>query len=80
MALVAYDIKRKTNDIALDTEYETVDSTKERKTCETLIRTGLFGPDLAFSFQLAWRRYLRVITGQAMFIWRMLVGFLKRFW
>lgn len=79
MALVAYDIKRKTEDIALNAEYESVDLAKERKTCESLIQTGLLGPDLAFYFQPAWRRYLRVLAGKAMFIWRSLVSLLKRF-
>ena len=37
MALVAYDFKRKTKDIASITEYETIDRTMERKNCEALI-------------------------------------------
>ncbi|KAM5434131.1 hypothetical protein McanMca71_001572 [Microsporum canis] len=36
MALVAYDFKRKTKDIALIAEYTTIDRTKETKTCEAL--------------------------------------------
>ena len=79
MALLAYDIKRKTKDIAINAEYKIVDFASERKTCETLIQTGLLGPDLAFCFQPAWQRYLRVIAGKAMFIWRSLVSLLKRF-
>ena len=37
MALIAYNIKRKTEDIILNIEYKFVDFVKERKTCELLI-------------------------------------------
>lgn len=51
MALLAYDCKRKTKDIALRAEYITVDSVKERKACEGMIRRGLLGPGLALQFR-----------------------------
>lgn len=79
MALVAYDVKRKTRDIALNAECEIVDYTRERKTCETLIQRGLLGPSLALCFQPAWKRYVPAVTGKVMVIWYSLVSLLRRF-
>ncbi|EEH05134.1 protein kinase [Histoplasma capsulatum G186AR] len=62
MALVAYDFKRKTKDIASITEYETIDRTKEEKTCEALIQKGILGPELALRFQPLWRKYLHAAS------------------
>ncbi|PGH02087.1 serine/threonine protein kinase [Helicocarpus griseus UAMH5409] len=70
MALVAFDFKRKTKDFASATEYKTIDRAKERKVCESLIRKGIMGPELALRFQPFWRRYL----GKSMFIWHFLAG------
>lgn len=78
MALVAYDFKRKTKDIALNPECEIVSYTEERKACETLIQGGLLGPDLAFRFQPTWKRYLYVIARKATSIWQSLVNALGR--
>lgn len=77
MAFVAYDVKRKTKDSALNMEYEIIDRAKERKTCETLIQGGLLGPGWAFCFQPAWRRYIHVVMGKAMFIWQGFVNLLR---
>jgi serine/threonine protein kinase len=79
MTLAAYDIKRKTKYVALDAaETEIVDCAKEGKACETLIRQGLLGPDLASRFQPAWRRYLLVIAAKFTSIWRSLINLLRR--
>lgn len=53
MALLVYDVKRKTKDMALNAEYVVIDSAKETKACEALVRRGLLGPELALHFQLA---------------------------
>lgn len=53
MALLAYDFKRKTKDIASNTDHIHVDTKKETETCEALVRGGLLGPELAFRFQPA---------------------------
>ncbi|KAJ5730973.1 uncharacterized protein N7483_005481 [Penicillium malachiteum] len=60
MALIAYDFKRKTKHMFGDTElgYTAIDSAKETKKCQALVRKGLLGPELALSFQPFWRRYL----------------------
>ncbi|KAJ5378191.1 protein kinase domain protein [Penicillium cataractarum] len=78
MALLAYDFKRKTEDMIWNAEYIFVDSAKETKTCEALVRKGLLGPELALRFQPAWRRYLHVIVKRGMFIWQCFLQ--KRFW
>ncbi|KAJ5217360.1 hypothetical protein N7468_010368 [Penicillium chermesinum] len=78
MALLAYDFKRKTKDMIGNTEYIFIDSVKETKTCEALIRKGLLGPELALRFQPAWRRYLHAIVKRSMFIWQYFVQ--RRFW
>lgn len=64
MALLAYDFRRKTKDVASDAGHNpsTVDAAEERKACEALIRRGLLGPELARCFQPAWQRYLRVVA------------------
>ena len=74
MALVAYDFKRKTKDIASIIEYENIDYAKERKTCEALLRRGILGPDLARRFQSFWQIY----TGRSTVIWQILVGLPQR--
>jgi hypothetical protein len=68
MALLAYDFRRKTKDVASDAEHgpSTVDAVKERKACEALIQRGLLGPELARCFQPAWQRYLRVVAEKGM--------------
>lgn len=53
IALLAYDFKRKTKDMIWNAEYIFVDSAKETKTCEALVRKGLLGPELALRFQPA---------------------------
>lgn len=80
MALVAYDFKWKTKDIAFIAEKKTINHIKERNTCEALIQRGLLGPELALRFQPAWRRYLH--AEKRMFIWRTLIGLPRgfRFW
>jgi serine/threonine protein kinase len=78
MALLAYDFKRKTKDMIWNAEYIFVDSAKETKTCEALVRKGLLGPELALRFQPAWRRYLHAIVQRGMFIWQCFLQ--KRFW
>lgn len=78
MALLAYDFKRKTEDMTCNAEYILIDFAKETKTCEALVRRGLLGPDLALRFQPAWRRYLHAIVNRSMLIWQC---FLQRiFW
>ncbi|KAK2873756.1 hypothetical protein FQN49_002102 [Arthroderma sp. PD_2] len=81
MALVAYDVKRKTRDIALNPSYKVIDCRREKKTCEMLIQNGLLGPELARRFQPAWRRYLHAILGKSASFWRSLVDLLGNlFW
>ncbi|KAJ5120800.1 protein kinase domain protein [Penicillium bovifimosum] len=70
MALVAYDLKRKTKDMVSNAEDIFIDSKKETKTCEALVRRGLLGPELALSFQPAWRRYLHAIVKRSVSIWQ----------
>ena len=53
MALLAYDVKRKTKDMTSNAEYVVIDSAKETKACEALVRRGLLGPELALRFQPA---------------------------
>jgi hypothetical protein len=50
MALVAYDFKRKTKDMMRNAKYIVIDSEKETKTCQALVRRGLLGPELALRF------------------------------
>ncbi|EEP81870.1 predicted protein [Uncinocarpus reesii 1704] len=76
MALVAYDFRRKTKDIASVAEYEAIDRTKEKKACEALVRRGLLKPDLALDFQPVWRRYLH--AARRTLIWWILAGLSKR--
>ncbi|KAJ5789284.1 uncharacterized protein N7518_006295 [Penicillium psychrosexuale] len=78
MAFVAYDFKRKTKDMVLSPEYIPIDSVKEIKACEALIRKGLLGPELALRFQPAWRRYLHAFMQRGMFIWQSFLQ--RRFW
>jgi hypothetical protein len=78
MALLAYDFKRKTKDMIWNAEYISIDSAKETKTCEALVRRGLLGPELALRFQPAWRRYLHPIVKRNMFIWQCFLQ--RRFW
>lgn len=73
MALLAYDCKCKTKDIASEAEYRPIDTAKVRKACEALIQRGLLGPDLALRFQSAWRRYLHFIWGKGVLIWQSLL-------
>lgn len=80
MALLAYDCKRKTKDIASVAQHEPTDSAKERKTCEALIQRGLLGPNLALQFQPVWQRYLHAIAEKSMFVWQSLVNLPRRFW
>lgn len=77
MALLAYDCKRKTKDMALETKDILIDSGKERKTCEALVRRGLLGPELALSFQPAWRRCFHSFVKRGLVIWQC---FVQRFW
>ncbi|CAG8929200.1 unnamed protein product [Penicillium salamii] len=70
MALLAYDVKRKTKDMIRNAEYISIDSDEEKKTCKALVRKGLLGPELALSFQPAWRRYLHAIVKRTMSIWQ----------
>ncbi|EEP79781.1 predicted protein [Uncinocarpus reesii 1704] len=60
MALVAYDFKRTTKDIASIIEYEAINYPKERGACEALLKRGILGPDVALRFQPPWRKYLQV--------------------
>ncbi|KAM5442933.1 hypothetical protein MferCBS31731_001805 [Microsporum ferrugineum] len=76
MALVAYDFKRKTKDIASPSDYKIVDYAKEKNACITLLQGGLLGPEWALSYQPAWRRYIHVIIGNFLFIWKRSVNFL----
>ncbi|PGH29097.1 TK/ABL protein kinase [[Emmonsia] crescens] len=80
MALVAYDFKRKTKDIASIAEYEIIDRTRERRACEALLRRGILGPDLALRFQPFWRKYIYLGTG--LLLWRNLIDLPRRirFW
>ena len=78
MALLAYDFKRKTKDMIWNAEYIFIDSAKETKTCEALVRKGLLGPELALRFQPAWRRYLHAIVKRSMLIWQCFLQ--RRFW
>jgi len=78
MALVAYDFKRKTKDMVSNAEYVPIDSAKETKTCEALVRRGLLGPELTLQFQPAWRRYLHAIVERSTLIWRYFLQ--RRFW
>ncbi|EEP79471.1 predicted protein [Uncinocarpus reesii 1704] len=81
MALVAYDFKRKTRDVAsIPEEYEIIDRSKERKTCEALIQKGILGPEWALCFQPLWRKYLH--AAKSMFIWHFLISLPRRirFW
>ena len=80
MTLLSYDFKRQTKDMisGWNAEYIFVDSAKETKTCEALVRKGLLGPELALRFQPAWRRYLHAIVQRGMFIWQSFLQ--KRFW
>ena len=80
MALLAYDCKRKTKDLALDAEYNSIDFARERENCEVLIQRGLLGPDLALRFQPVWQRYYRAILGKSTFVWQSLSNLLKWFW
>ncbi|EEQ29298.1 protein kinase domain-containing protein [Microsporum canis CBS 113480] len=77
MVLVAYDFKRKTKDIVLNAENVFIDSLKEKRTCEALIRRGLLGPELALSFQPVWRKYVHAIAKRSISIWQCLLN--KRF-
>lgn len=65
MALLAYDFKRKTKDIASNTDHIHVDTKKESETCEALVRGGLLGPELALRFQPASRENPHTIAKQA---------------
>ncbi|KAM5494714.1 hypothetical protein MaudMau93_000010 [Microsporum audouinii] len=76
MALVAYDFKRKTKDIASPSDYKIVDYAKEKNACIALLQGGLLGPEWALSYQPAWRRYLHAIIGNFLFIWKRSVNFL----
>lgn len=76
IALLAYDCRRKIKGLALEAEYIVVDSVKERRACENLVRGGLLGPELARSFQPAWRRYLLVVIEKGMAFWKRLFGLL----
>ncbi|KAB8259964.1 kinase-like domain-containing protein [Aspergillus pseudonomiae] len=62
MALLAYDFERKTKHIVRNTDPISIDSAKETKACEALVRRGLLGPELALRFQPAWRRCLNIFT------------------
>ncbi|KAL5334932.1 kinase-like domain-containing protein [Aspergillus crustosus] len=73
MALLAYDVKRKTNNMASDAEFIRSGSAKEAKSCEALIRRGLLGPELAFKFQPAWRRYLHMFFERSISVWKYFV-------
>lgn len=79
MALLAYDCKRKTKDIASDAEHSLIDSAMGRTSSEMLIRRGLLGPDLALHFQPVWQRYLHVTAEKGMLVWQSLVYILRRF-
>ncbi|OJD13177.1 serine/threonine protein kinase [Emergomyces pasteurianus Ep9510] len=80
MALLAYDCKRKTKELALDAEYNSIDSAKERKNCKGLIQRGLLGHDLAVHFQPVWQRYFCAIVGKSMFVWQSFSNLLRRYW
>ncbi|KAI9375600.1 hypothetical protein BJX61DRAFT_549123 [Aspergillus egyptiacus] len=78
MALLAYDVKRKTKDMTWNAEHIFVDSENEKKTCVALARRGLLGPELAVRFQPAWRKYLHIITKRCVSFWQCFVQ--KIFW
>lgn len=78
MALVAYDFKRKTKDMTRDIENIFINSVKETKTCEALVRKGLLGPELALRFQPAWRRYLHASVTRGISIWQFILQ--RTFW
>ncbi|KAI1908895.1 hypothetical protein LOZ61_005308 [Ophidiomyces ophidiicola] len=80
MALLAYDFKRKTKAIALEPVNLLINSTKEKETCEVLIRKGLLGPDLALKFKRPiWQTYLRWVLGSFTSFWTNLVSLSRRF-
>ncbi|KAI1979540.1 hypothetical protein LOZ53_001839 [Ophidiomyces ophidiicola] len=80
MALLAYDLKCKTKDIASSTEYAIINRVKETNTCEALIRKGILGPELGLRFQPAWKKYL--YAARSVFLWRFLMDLPRRirFW
>ncbi|KAJ5734125.1 protein kinase domain protein [Penicillium malachiteum] len=79
MALVAYDFKRKIKHMTGDIEpgYIGIDSAKETKRGQVLVRKGLLGPELALSFQPFWRRHLHLFFMRGKSFWQ---SFLQRFW
>lgn len=74
MALVAYDFERKTRSITSKAEYPVIDSAKEVNACKALVRRGLLGPELALSFQPAWRRYFHRFLGRSVSLLQYLLG------
>lgn len=78
MALLAYDFKRKTKDIASAAEYRTVDYAREKRSCEALLRQGILGPELALRFQMPWQKYLR--AARDIFTWKSPVDLLQGIW
>ncbi|EGD92388.1 serine/threonine protein kinase [Trichophyton rubrum D6] len=70
MALVAYDIKRKTKDIASPPRNKAIDHLKEKNACIALLQGGLLGPEQALSYQPYWQRYLHAVIGRFLYLWK----------
>ncbi|KAM5444341.1 putative aspartate kinase [Microsporum ferrugineum] len=79
MALVAYDFKRKTKDIASPPNYRVIDYAKEKRACVAMIQGGLLGPELALSYQPAWQRCLHTVLGKFLFGWKQFVNYISTF-
>ncbi|EZF36206.1 serine/threonine protein kinase [Trichophyton interdigitale H6] len=79
MALLDYDFKRKTKDIASPANYEVINYAKEKHACVSMIRRGLLGPELALSYQPAWQRCIHATLGSLLYVWRRTVNFLGLF-
>ncbi|EFR01314.1 serine/threonine protein kinase [Nannizzia gypsea CBS 118893] len=79
MALLDYDFKRKTKDIASPATYPAIDYAKEKRACIAMIQSGLLGPEYALSYQPAWQRCLHGFLGKFLFIWKRTVNFLGLF-
>lgn len=74
MALLAYNFRKRTEELALNAEYIPIESAKERKNCEALMQRGLLGTGLALQFEPNWKRNLNVIvekTGVRLIWWRL---------
>jgi hypothetical protein len=55
-ALLAYNFRKRTEELALNAEYIPIESAKEWENCEALIQRGLIGSSLEPQFQPSWKR------------------------